>query len=145
MDAEESRKRTSELRRGSGDRNDNATDITDVSPLDFLASLSDRRKGHGEILLDIFSRATGEEPVMWGPSMIGYGSLHYRYASGREGNMFVVGFSPRKAKLVLYGLEPRDDLGKFTASKACIYVNKPEDINLEILEDMIRTAFNRPI
>ena len=100
------------------------TQATGQSPAEYVEQLdSPRRVGHGRLLLEIFNRATGEEPRMWGPTMIGYGTLHYRYATGREGDTFRVGFSPRKAKISLYGL-PHDEeclgrLGKFTTGASC--------------------------
>lgn len=126
------------------------TQATGQSPAEYVEQLdSPRRVGHGRLLLEIFGRATGAEPVMWGPSMIGYGQMHYRYATGREGDTFRVGFSPRKAKLSLYGLphEARflDRLGRHTTGVACLYVNKPEDIDLAVLEEMIREAWNSGI
>ena len=112
----------------------------------YLSTLEGRRVDHAVLLLEIFARATGDAPRLWGPSMIGYGQMHYRYATGREGDTFRVGFSPRKTKLTLYGLphEERflDRLGKHTTSVACLYVNKPEDIDLAVLEEMIREAWN---
>jgi hypothetical protein len=122
------------------------THATGQSPARYVEELdTPRRVEHGRLLLEIFHRATGEEPVMWGPSMIGYGQMHYRYATGREGDTFRVGFSPRKAKLTLYGL-PQEErflsrLGKYTTGTSCLYVNKPEDIDLTVLEEMIRAAW----
>lgn len=122
------------------------THATDRSPAQYVEELdTPRRVEHGRLLLEIFRRATGEEPVMWGPSMIGYGRMHYRYAAGREGDTFRVGFSPRKAKLTLYGL-PQEErflnrLGRYTTGTSCLYVNKPEDIDLVVLEEMIRAAW----
>lgn len=118
----------------------------DADPVAYIDGLdTPRRVEHGRLLLEIFNRATGEEPRMWGPTMIGYGTLHYRYATGREGDTFRVGFSPRKAKISLYGL-PHDEeflgrLGKFTTGVSCLYVNKPEDVDLEVLEEMIRRGW----
>lgn len=134
-----------------GHTGDTASDVrthqTSQSPGEYVEQLdSPRRVEHGRLLLEIFRRATGEDPVMWGPSMIGYGKMHYRYATGREGDTFRVGFSPRTARLVFYGLphEARflDRLGKHTSSVACLYVNKPEDIDLAVLEEMIRHAWH---
>ncbi|WP_369408333.1 DUF1801 domain-containing protein [Corynebacterium hylobatis] len=128
----------------------NAADIrthaTDQSPAQYVEELdTPRRVEHGRLLLEIFRRATGEEPVMWGPCMIGYGQMHYRYVTGREGDTFRVGFSPRKAKLTLYGLPQAEGflsrLGKHTTGSSCIYVNKPEDIDLAVLEEMVRAAW----
>lgn len=115
---------------------------------EYLASLSARRYDHAQILLDVFGRATGEEPVLWGPSMIGYGEAHYVNATGREGDTFRVGFSPRTAKLSLYGIQSSSQwdklsavLGKHASSVSCVYVNKPEDIDLDVLEELIRAAW----
>lgn len=129
----------------------NAPDIKTAPDGDlagFLASLDPRRAAHAQLLLDIFSRATGEEPVLWGPSMIGYGHSHYVYDTGREGDTFRVGFSPRKAKLTFCGLQSQPHweqfaarLGKHTSSVACVYVNKPEDIDLAVLEEAIAGAW----
>lgn len=115
---------------------------------EFLSTLEGRREGHAQQLLEIFSRATGDAPRLWGPSMIGYGEAHYQYATGREGDTFRVGFSPRKAKLSLYGIQesPRWEelsikLGKHTTGASCVYINKPEDIDLEVLEQLIRESW----
>lgn len=126
------------------------TSATDVNPVDYVATLdTPRRVEHGQLLLDIFGRVTGAEPVMWGPSMIGYGEVHYRYDTGREGDWFKVGFSPRKAKISLYGLTDAPSsaefltrLGKHTVGASCLYINKPEDIDLDVLEEMIAAAWN---
>ncbi|GAB3690955.1 DUF1801 domain-containing protein [Corynebacterium nasicanis] len=148
--APEREERTAEWTRGNTGTNapDLKTAETSQSPADFLDSLEPRRREHGNILLELFTRATGEQPVMWGPSMIGYGQTHYRYATGREGDTFHVGFSPRKAKISLYGLQglPRTEellarLGKHQTAVSCVYVNKPEDIDLEVLEELVRHAW----
>lgn len=137
----------------AGHTGENANDLKTVptgqAASEFVDALeTPRRVEHGRLLLEIFARATGEEPVMWGPTMIGYGKVHYRYATGREGDTFRVGFSPRKAKISLYGLtgSPRAEellarLGKHSAGQACLYINKPEDIDLAVLEEMIREAW----
>lgn len=137
----------------AGHTGDNASDIrtqpTDQTPAEFVEGLdTPRRVAHGRLLLEIFARATGAEPVMWGPSMIGYGEVHYRYATGREGDTFRLGFSPRKAKISLYGLTgPAQSaqllarLGKHTTGVSCLYINKPEDIDLTVLEEMVRHAW----
>ena len=125
---------------------DMAGGLTDADPVAYIDSLdTPRRVRHGHQLLEMFNRITGETPRMWGPSMIGYGELHYRYATGREGDTFKVGFSPRKAKISLYGLPQDDDamaqLGKHTAGVSCVYINKPEDVDLEVLETLIRRGW----
>lgn len=129
-----------------------ATGPTDVSPLDFIDSFdTPRRREHGRLLLDIFGEVTGAEPVMWGPSMVGYGALHYKYPTGWEGDMFRVGFSPRKASLSLYGLQgtPGQDellanLGKYKTGAACVYVNKPEDIDVDVLKHLLTIGWTGP-
>lgn len=132
--------------RGTGASSpDIKTEQTSVDPHDWVESLEwPRRVGEGRQLLEIFTAATGQSPVMWGPSMIGYGEVHYRYASGREGNTFHLGFSPRKAAISLYGLQssPRseellDVLGKHKRAVSCVYVNKLDDIDLSILSELI--------
>lgn len=95
-------------------------------------------------LLDIFTETTGYPAKMWGESIIGFGSYHYKYASGHEGDMPLVGFSPRKAKISLYFAvrdEKREELlqnfGKHTSGKACVYINKVADIHIEVLKQLI--------
>ncbi|MGO1543540.1 MAG: DUF1801 domain-containing protein [Gulosibacter sp.] len=139
-----------------GHTGQNAKDIktaqTAQRPEDFIESLdTERRIAHGRMLLELFNRITGAEPVMWGPSMIGYGQVHYKYATGREGDTFKVGFSPRKAKLSLYGLTDGPDaatdleqLGKYTVGASCLYINKPEDIDLDVLSRLIEKAWQAP-
>lgn len=127
---------------------DLVTARTEESPAGYVEKLEGRRREHGRLLLEIFGRATGERPAMWGPSMIGYGQAHYRYATGREADTFHVGFSPRKARISLYGLQglPRSEellarLGKHRTAVSCVYVNKPEDIDLGVLEELVRHAW----
>jgi len=107
----------------------NKTKATKVSPLKFLAALgNEQRRKDGRELLRLFRDVTGEPARMWGPSIIGFGSYHYRYESGREGDMLIAGFSPRASSQVLYiGRGPESDsllvkLGKHKTSKGCIYV-----------------------
>ena len=98
-------------------------------------------------LLEIFSEATGYPPKMWGPSIIGFGSYHYKYASGHEGDAPLAGFSPRKANFSLYlaaGDPERENLlqqlGKHTTGKGCVYVKKLADIDVETLKKMIAST-----
>lgn len=121
---------------------------TDEELEEYLSALEGRRAPNAKLLLDIFARATGDKPRLWGPSMIGYGEAHYKYATGREGDTFRVGFAPRKAKISLYGIQesPRwkelsAQLGKYTTGASCVYVNKLEDIDLEVLESLIRESW----
>lgn len=105
------------------------------------------RRSDGRAIRVMMERITGEPATMWGPSIIGFGSYHYRYASGHEGNMCRIGFSPRKANLVLYvGGFPRyvallAKLGKHKSSKACLYLNKLADVDLAVLEKIVRETW----
>lgn len=117
---------------------------TDESVIDFINKVEHPRKREdGFKLLEIFTEASGLEAKMWGASIIGFGSYHYKYASGHEGDAPIVGFSPRKAKISLYLSSPVEleeflkNFGKHTTGKACIYVNKLDDIDTAILKDMI--------
>lgn len=100
-------------------------------------------------LLEIMESVSGHKPVIWGTSIIGFGTYHYRYASGHEGDAPLIGFSPRKNAFSLYvfsGLEEHrhllDGLGKFKMGKACIYVKKLGDIDLDVLKDLMKTTIN---
>ncbi|MHA2787741.1 DUF1801 domain-containing protein [Corynebacterium sp. S7] len=141
--APEPKVRNDEFTRGATGTSDSQTAITNVDPRDYIDSIEGRRKEHGHILLDVYGRATGAQPAMWGPTMIGYGEMHYKYETGREGDTFIVGFSPRKAKISLYGIDPVPELGKYTTGVSCTYVNKPEDIDLEVLEHLVRQAWEK--
>jgi hypothetical protein len=124
---------------------------TDVPPAEFLAQIpEDKRREQGERVLALMTEATGDVPTMWGPSMIGYGSQHYKGRSGREGDWPKVGFSPRKAAITFYGLldheELRpllDKLGKHTLGKGCIYVKKLEDVDESVLRELITKSYER--
>lgn len=121
------------------------TKETNASVIEFIETqVIPRRREDAYKLLDIYTETTGFEAKMWGPSIIGFGSYHYKYASGHEGDAPLAAFSPRKAKITLY-LAPWDekskellkDLGKHTSSKACIYINKLDDVDVEILKKLI--------
>ncbi|MCL1632763.1 DUF1801 domain-containing protein [Sporolactobacillus sp. CPB3-1] len=124
------------------------TKETDNSVIEFIESVENLKKREDAYrLLDLFTEITGYEAKMWGPSIIGFGSYHYKYASGHEGDAPLTGFSPRKAKISLYLMMENNDyehfaqkFGKHTRGKACIYVNKLADIDRAILKDMIRTS-----
>ena len=128
---------------------ENKTKATDASVEAFLAAVEpEQRRIDGRVLLEMMARITGEPPKMWGPSIIGFGQYHYRYESGREGDMPRIGFSPRKAQLVLYladGFAGRDALfarlGKHSTSKACLYINKLADVDLAVLEALMVESF----
>jgi hypothetical protein len=112
----------------------------------FIQRVEDERKREdSRALIDLMREATGEVPVMWGETIIGFGSYHYVYESGREGDWMRVGFSPRKANLVIYGLGALPDrdarlakLGKHTTGKDCVYVKRLSDIDLAVLREMVR-------
>ncbi|AJY74822.1 DUF1801 domain-containing protein [Paenibacillus beijingensis] len=121
------------------------TKETDNSVLEFIEHVdSDKKREDAYQLLDIFAETTGYEAKMWGPSIIGFGSYHYKYASGHEGDAPLVGFSPRKAKISLYfapGDTKRDQLlskfGKHTTGKACVYIIELADIDVDVLKALI--------
>jgi hypothetical protein len=112
------------------------TQKTDASVEEYLNAVEDEGKRKDSFaILDLMREVTGEEPAMWGSSIIGFGSYRYKYASGREGEWFVTGFAPRKQNLTLYIMSGFDDydallaeLGKYKTGKSCLYVNKLEDI-----------------
>jgi len=120
------------------------TKPTGVSAAAFIAAVEDpKRRADAEAACALLAEATGEPPVMWGPSIVGFGAYHYRYASGHEGDAPLVGFSPRKANLVFYlsGCdEDRGDLlsrlGKHKAGKGCVYVNRLSDVDPTVLKQM---------
>ena len=123
----------------------NKTTETETSVIDFINTFVDDEAKRNDAfeLIKIMQKATGFEPKMWGPSIIGFGSYHYQYASGHEGDAPLAGFSPRKSAISLYvylSTENRDDLlsklRKNRAAKGCIYIKKLSDINVEILKEM---------
>ncbi len=127
-------------------KNQNKTVAGDGDVKAFIAAVEhDTRRRDAEILLEMMTRLTGHAPKMWGPSIIGFGDYHYTYESGREGDMLRHGFSPRKANLALYisggfkdNLEILKRLGKHKVGKSCLYINKLVDIDLQVLEEIIK-------
>lgn len=121
------------------------TKPTDNSVIEFIENVdSPKKREDAYRLVEVFTETTGFEAKMWGPSIIGFGSYHYKYASGHEGDAPLVGFSPRKAKISLYfapGETKREELlkafGKHTSGKGCVYINKVADIDIEILKQLI--------
>ena len=110
---------------------------------------NERRREDSFVVLEMMKRLTGEEPTMWGSSIVGFGSYHYRYASGREGNWPRIGFSPRKQSLTIYvmpGFSRYDDLlsrlGKHRTGKSCLYVNKLADVDMDVLEELMRGSLD---
>jgi hypothetical protein len=129
------------------------TKPTQVPIEEFLANLEDPKKLDGSrTLIRLMRKITGSPPKMWGPSIIGFGTFHYKYESGHEGDTCLSGFSPRKAEFSIYlngrptpaDMARRDELlarlGKHRMGKACLYVKRLEDIDLEVLETLIREA-----
>lgn len=127
---------------------ENKTQATESSVEEFLEGVEHpTRRRDGFRLLTLMKENTGEIPSMWGPSIVGFGSYHYKYQSGREGDTVAVGFSPRKGSLSLYGLtyapeakELLPRLGKHTLGAACLYVNRLEDIDESVLADLIQAG-----
>lgn len=121
------------------------TKQNDNSVLEFIERIDNpRKKEDAYRLLDIFSETTGYDAKMWGPSIIGFSSYHYKYKTGHEGDAPLVGFSPRKAKISLYFAtgDPNrekllDTFGKHTSGKACVYINKIADIDESVLKQLI--------
>jgi hypothetical protein len=124
---------------------ENKTKATKLSVAAFIGALTDQtRRADAKALVKLMRSATGENPKMWGPSIVGFGSCHYRYESGREGDMPLIGFSPRKAANVLYGTigcsaskTLLGKLGKHTTGKGCLYIKKLADVDREVLEAMV--------
>ena len=123
----------------------NKTTETTGSVTAFLNTVKDEVKRKDSLqLAKIIEKQTGFAPKMWGPSIVGFGSYHYKYESGREGDAPLVGFSPRAAAIVLYlsgNFDKREELlqqfGKHKSEKGCVYVKKLDDINLDVLNKMI--------
>ena len=124
------------------------TKPTTMSVRAFLDACTDEaRRTDAKTLAKLMQRVTGNKPAMWGPSIIGFDSYHYSYESGREGDMPIVGFSPRKAANVLYGTIGFDGaeavlakLGKHTTGKGCLYIKKLADVDMKVLETLLKKA-----
>lgn len=124
------------------------TQPTDQSVAAFLNSIADDKKRQDCLaILALMEQVMGAPPQMWGDSIVGFGSYHYKYASGREGDWFLTGFSPRKQNITLYimaGVDQYDallkKLGKFKTGKACLYIKKLEDIDLPTLRDLVKQS-----
>ncbi|MCG8608155.1 DUF1801 domain-containing protein [bacterium] len=124
------------------------TKPTEQSVEAFLNGVSDEQKRADSFaVLKLMQELTGAEPKMWGPSIVGFGSYHYKYASGREGDFFLTGFSPRKRNLSLYiiaGFSRYDalmrKLGKFKTGKSCLYIKKLEDVDRDVLKELIKKS-----
>ncbi len=127
----------------------NKTQPTKASVTKFLNSIEhETRRADGKRLLALFKEITGEKPVMWGDSIVGFGQYHYKYDSGREGDFLMTGFSPRKSNLAVYimdGFKQRDQLlaklGKHKTSVSCLYINKLNDIDESVLKQLIEKSY----
>lgn len=100
-------------------------------------------------ILELMREVTNEQPVMWGESIVGFGQYHYIYPSGREGDWFLIGFSPRKQSLTLYIMSGFDNyeeklknLGKYRTGKSCLYINKLEDVDISILKEIMADSID---
>ncbi|MGG1632587.1 DUF1801 domain-containing protein [Rossellomorea sp. NRS-1567] len=126
------------------------TKENDSNVIEFIEAVENEKKRDDAYkLLDIFTETTGFEAKMWGPSIIGFGSYHYKYKTGHEGDAPLVGFSPRKEKISLYfapGDPERekvlDSFGKHTTGKACVYINKVADIDQDVLKQLINQSMS---
>lgn len=127
------------------------TKVNDESVTKFLNNVADeqKRKDCFEIL-KLMQQITGEEPKMWGSSIVGFGSYHYKGKSGREGDWMLTGFSPRKQNLTLYLMGGFDadaalleKLGKFTTGKGCLYIKRLDDVDKKVLKELVRSSVKR--
>ena len=124
------------------------TKPTDASVKKFLDGVENaQRKKDAYVILDLMQEVTGKEPKLWGSSIVGFGSYHYVYNSGREGAWPITGFSPRKQNLTLYimpGFDRYDDLmsklGKHKTGKSCLYVNKLDDVDMDVLRELVEQS-----
>ena len=131
---------------------ENKTQPTDADVESFLATVEDRqRREDTRAVIELMSRVTGEPPVLWGTAIVGFGSQHYVGKSGREGDWMIVGVSPRKAAVTIYGVyndyapDPLfGELGPHTTGKGCLYVKRLSDVDPAVLETLIRNAWTHP-
>ena len=127
----------------------NKTVPTKISVDAFIDGISDpKKKDFARKIHQMMSDISGEDGVMWGSSIVGYGNYHYKYDSGREGDFMKVGFSPRKQSMTLYIMpgferyaELMDKLGKHKTGKSCLYINKEEDINFKVLKELVEHSY----
>ena len=127
---------------------ENKTKATTLSVSAYIEALPDpTRRSEAKELIQLMQRASGEKPKLWGPSIIGFGSYHYRYDSGREGDMPLISFSPRKTAIVLYSMLGHSEakallakLGKHTTGRGCLYIKKLADVDRTVIDTLIRNA-----
>jgi hypothetical protein len=124
------------------------TRVNDADVEEFLSNVSHpKRREDSFVVLELMKKITKEEPKMWGPTMVGFGKYHYKYASGQEGDWPIAAFSPRKQALTVYimpGFERFDELmaklGKYKTGVSCLYINKLEDVDMKILAELIKQS-----
>lgn len=128
-------------------KNNNKTKPTKVSVAEFLKKkATGRQLADSRVLVKLFRAITGKPPKMWGPSIVGFGSMHYVYKSGREGDMPLAAFSPRKPEMVIYLAPYMDEpglfkkLGRHKLSQSCLYIKSLADVNVAVLEKLVRKA-----
>lgn len=129
----------------------NKTQPTEVNPADFIAGVeNEQKRKDAEWVMQMMQEVTGEPPQMWGPSIIGFGTYHYVYASGREGDWMLTGFSPRKAAMSIYLMggvgqeqERLDKLGKHKVGKSCLYIKKLSDVDTDVLREMVESSVQK--
>jgi hypothetical protein len=127
---------------------DNKTQPTKASVTDFINAIDDpQRRADARKVAAMMRKATGKRAKMWGPSIVGYGTYHYKYASGREGDFLITGFSPRKQALTAYIMAgfPKFDalmkkLGKYKTGKSCLYIKRLSDVDEDVLERLINES-----
>jgi hypothetical protein len=123
------------------------------SVIDYLNSVeNEKRRADSFSILELMQEVTGEEPLMWGDSIVGFGTYRYQYASGRKGEWFLTGFAPRKQNLTLYIMSGFSNyeqllaqLGKYKTGKSCLYINKLEDVNLDVLRKLIKESVDHMV
>lgn len=128
---------------------ENKTKPTELSVAAYIDAITDEaRRADAKALVKLMQKASGEKPKMWGPSIVGFGSYHYKYESGREGDMALLCFSPRKAATVLYSMTGHSDskallakLGKHAVSGGCIHIKKLADVDQKVLETLIAKSY----
>ena len=125
------------------------TTWTGQDVMEFLQGVNDKKRVDALKLIELMEKESGWQPKMWGPSIIGFGAYHYKYESGHEGDAPVIAFSPRKAAITLYLMPDPDNreemlarLGKHKITKACIYVNKLADVNLDVIREMVHVSID---
>ncbi len=125
------------------------TKLTEQTVDSFLANVADDQvRADCYTIIKLMEKASGEPPKMWGPAIIGFGSYHFKYDSGREGDICTIGFSPRKGKITLYVLcgfqgqeQVLEKLGKHKAEGGCLYIKKLTDVNVDVLDGLIKQSF----